>query len=74
MSDEFDQFGGMTGVDKGDIELRKVQQNGRVNIADSYLEHIGVKEGEKVMIVAEDGGLFVTKANVEAMEEIDERF
>ena len=50
---------------QGSMETRKLQQLGRVDIPDEYLEHIGVSEGSKVLVVCEEDSVRITKATKE---------
>lgn len=46
----------------GDMETRKVQSIGRVDIPDKYLEQIGVDEGQKVLVICDEDEVTITKA------------
>lgn len=66
MSDEptFDELDGDSDP-VGDMETRKLQSLGRVDIPDEYLSQIGVEEGDKVLVVCEDDDVRITKATKE---------
>lgn len=51
----------------GDMETRKVQSMGRVDVKDEYLEQIGVDEGDKVFIICEENEVRIIKATKENM-------
>jgi bifunctional DNA-binding transcriptional regulator/antitoxin component of YhaV-PrlF toxin-antitoxin module len=58
--------GGFGGTDSdlgGQFVTRKVQDGGRINFPDEYLDSIGVESSERVFIVVEDGNLSVMKAD-----------
>lgn len=46
----------------GDMETRKVQSLGRVDIPDEYLDQIEVEVGEKVLVVCNEDSVKITKA------------
>ncbi len=47
---------------EGDMETRKVQSLGRVDVPDEYLEYIGVDEGDKVLVICEENSVTITEA------------
>jgi bifunctional DNA-binding transcriptional regulator/antitoxin component of YhaV-PrlF toxin-antitoxin module len=58
--------GGFGGTDTdldGQFVTRKVQDGGRINFPDEYLDSIGVESSERVFILVEDGNLSVMKAD-----------
>ena len=63
MADEptFEELGGEPDP-VGDMETRKLQSLGRVDIPDEYLTQIDVDEGEKIMVICEEDEIIITKA------------
>lgn len=51
----------------GDTTTRKVQQLGRIDIPDDYLEQIGVEQGEKVMVACEEDQIRIVEASVDRL-------
>lgn len=49
----------------GDMETRKVQSPGRVDIPDDYLAQIGIEEGSKVLVICEEDEVVITEATKE---------
>lgn len=49
----------------GEMETRKVQSLGRVDVPNDYLEQINVEEGQKVLVVCEEDEVRITKATKE---------
>lgn len=47
----------------GDTTTRKVQQLGRVDVPDEYLEHINVEEGDKVFVACDENEVRIVKAS-----------
>lgn len=58
-----EDFGGTDKDLEGQFVTRKVQDGGRINFPDEYLNTIGVDPSERVFIVVEDGNLRVMKAD-----------
>lgn len=46
----------------GDMETRKVQSLGRVDVPNEYLEQIDAEEGNKVLVICEEDEVRITKA------------
>jgi bifunctional DNA-binding transcriptional regulator/antitoxin component of YhaV-PrlF toxin-antitoxin module len=46
----------------GDMETRKVQSLGRVDVPNEYLEQIDAEEGNKVLVICEEDEVIITKA------------
>jgi bifunctional DNA-binding transcriptional regulator/antitoxin component of YhaV-PrlF toxin-antitoxin module len=66
MSDsEKTEFGSMENDLEGQMVTRKVQDGGRINFPDEYLEDMGVGKGSRVFIVVRDGHLEVMEASAE---------
>lgn len=61
---EFEEISGESDP-VGDMETRKVQSLGRVDVPDDYLEQIGVDEGDKVLVVCNEDGVEIVKATKE---------
>jgi len=63
MSDEptLDELGGDPDP-VGDMETRKLQSLGRVDIPDEFLNQIEVDEGEKIMVICGEDEVTITKA------------
>lgn len=66
MSDEpeFSELGGESDP-VGDMETRKLQSLGRVDVPDEYLEQIDVEEGEKILVLCGEDEVTITKATRE---------
>lgn len=62
---EHNEFGGIDKDVEGEVETRKVQTGGRLNLPDKFLEYIDSPQGSKVMVFAEDGELKIKKADAE---------
>jgi len=56
-------FGGTEKDLEGQMVTRKVQDGGRINFPEDYLDHSGVDTGDRVFIIVEDGGLRVIEAD-----------
>jgi bifunctional DNA-binding transcriptional regulator/antitoxin component of YhaV-PrlF toxin-antitoxin module len=66
MSDSDDsEFGSIDGDLEGQMVTRKVQDGGRINFPDEYLQDMGVDKGSRVFIVVRDGHLQVMEANAQ---------
>ena len=63
---EFDDITGDTDP-VGDTTTRKVQQLGRVDVPDEYLEQIGCEEGEKVFVACEEDEIRIVKASTDRL-------
>jgi len=63
MSDEptLDELGGDPDP-VGDMETRKLQSLGRVDIPEEFLNQIDVDEGEKIMVICGEDEVTITKA------------
>lgn len=46
----------------GNMETRKVQSIGRVDVPNDYLEQIDVDEGDKVLVICGEDEVTITKA------------
>lgn len=46
----------------GDVETRKLQALGRVDIPDEYLEQIDTEEGDKILVICEEDQVIITEA------------
>jgi len=60
----FDDIGGDSDP-VGDSTTRKVQQLGRVDIPDEYLDQINCDRGEKVFVVCEEDSIRIVKATAD---------
>ena len=60
-------FGGTEKDLEGQMVTRKVQDGGRINFPEDYLDHSGVDTGDRVFIIVEDGGLRVVEANAKRL-------
>ncbi len=68
MSDlDVDDIGNSDGGVEGNVDSRKVQTGGRVNVPDDFLEYIGVGENDRVLVAAEDGKVTIRPATAEAL-------
>lgn len=66
MSDsEKSEFGSIENDLEGQMVTRKVQDGGRINFPDEYLDSMGVEKGSRVFIVVRNGHLEVMEANAE---------
>jgi len=70
--DSIEDIGGFTDDVEGDIETRKVQKDGRVNIPPKMLAYIGCEEGENVMLFAEDGAIEIRESSTRHIKERDD--
>ena len=61
---KFDDIGGESDP-VGDSTTRKVQQLGRVDVPDNYLEQIGCEKGDKVFVVCEEDSIRIVKATAD---------
>ena len=68
MTDNGDIEFGDTGSDvDGEVASRKVQTGGRINFPSGYLDHIGVDDNSRVLIVVEGDSLTIKKATAESL-------
>jgi len=68
MSDsETEDFGGTDKDIRGQMVTRKVQDGGRVNFPDEYLDWIGANGGERVFIIVEEDGLRIIQADAQRL-------
>lgn len=58
-------FGGIDNDLEGQMVTRKVQDGGRINFPDEYLEKMGVGKGSRVFIVVRNGHLEVMEASAD---------
>lgn len=49
----------------GDTTTRTVQQLGRVDVPDDYLEQIGADKGDKIFVACEEDEVRITKASAD---------
>lgn len=68
MSDTTDtEFGGIEKDVDGDVQSRKVQTEGRLNIPDEYLSYIGVDEGEEVFVGVDGDKIIIREATIDSL-------
>lgn len=68
MSDsDSNDFGGIEADLDGKMVTRKVQDGGRINFPDEYLDWIGVDEGERVFVIVDDGTLKIMEADAKRL-------
>lgn len=60
-------FGGTDKELEGQMVTRKVQDGGRINFPDEYLDYSGVGSGDRVFIIVEEGGLRVVEADAKRL-------
>lgn len=60
-------FGGVDDNVDGSVQSRKVQTEGRLNIPDEYLSHLGVEEGEEVFVGVDGDQIIIKEATVESL-------
>lgn len=67
--DEKPEFEEVTGDSNpvGDSTTRKVQQLGRVDIPDDYLEQLDVEEGDKVFVACKEDEVRIVKATADRL-------
>lgn len=49
----------------GDMETRKLQSLGRVDVPDEFLDQIDTDEGDKILVICEEDSVKITKATRE---------
>jgi hypothetical protein len=63
---DFDIDEAVTGmVEKGEIDLKQVQIQGRVDVNDNWLDELGLSEGDKVHLVFEGDSISIMKASLD---------
>lgn len=60
-------FGGTEKDLEGQMVTRKVQDGGRINFPDEYLDWSGVGSGDRVFIIVEEGGLKIVEADAKRL-------
>lgn len=63
---EFTEVGGDSDP-VGDMETRKLQSLGRVDVPDNFLEQIGVDEGDKILVICDEDSVKITEATKEKL-------
>jgi len=61
---DFDEVQGDDHDPVGQTKSRKVQTPGRVDIPDSFLDHIGAPTGDNVMVVLKDDHVEILPADI----------
>lgn len=60
-------FGGTDKDLDGQMVTRKVQDGGRINFPDEYLDYSGVGSGDRVFIIVEEDGLRIVEADAKRL-------
>lgn len=51
----------------GNIQTRRLQEQGRVDIPEHFYEHLGIDVGDNIMIVCEEDGVKIVEATVDKL-------
>lgn len=57
-----------------DVEIAKVTSKGQITIPISIRKTLGIREGDKVLFVEREGGVFMLNSTVDALRQAQQAF